>query len=184
MKPIACLGVVLLTAGLAFGGVQRRIVVYSDPPGALVYVNNQYVGATPADYYYVYYGKYQITLVKDGYETLNVLQDIAAPWWGLPGIDAITEVQPFKLRDIRSFCYTLQPMQQVRPDDLLERATALRTRGQGIGTPREPKPLPAPVAPAAPAAPPLGPPVPPAIMPAVPTGAGPARTSPAPANGP
>src|SRR5262249_31404349 len=120
MKPIACLGVVLLTADLAAGGVQRRLVVYSDPPAALVYLNNQYVGATPVDFYYVYYGKYQFTLVKDGYETLNVIQDIPAPWYELPGPDFIAEVQPFKIRDVRSFCYTLQPLQQVRPDDLFQ----------------------------------------------------------------
>ncbi len=187
MKRNACLGVVLLFAGLAAGCVERRFVVYSDPPGALVYVNNQYVGATPVDYWYVYHGKYQFTLVKDGYETLNIIQDIPAPWYSLPGLDFFSEVMPFKIRDVRSFCYTLQPLQQVRPDDLYNRATELRTRGQGIGTPREPKAVPAgpPTAPpGAPAVPPLGPPVPPPITPGTPTSAGTGRGVAAPANAP
>jgi hypothetical protein len=178
MKRNAGLGAVLLVAGLSAGCVERRFVVYSDPPGALVYVNNQYVGATPVDYWWVYYGKYQFTLVKDGYETLKVIQDIPAPWYEYPGPDFISEVQPFKIRDVRSFCYTLQPLQQVQPNDLLHRAIELRTRGQGIGTPPEPRPL-APVPPPAvppPAAPgqvlpPLGPPPAPPLTPAPPPNA-------------
>jgi PEGA domain-containing protein len=155
----------LLAAGLAGGCVERRFVVYSDPPGALVYVNGQYVGASPADYYYVYYGKYHIRLVRDGYETLDVIQNVRVPWYELPGADLIAETFiPFKIRDTRNFCYTLQPLQAVRADDVANRAAELRSRGQAIGTPREPRPVPAappgsaPPAPAAPAVPPLGPP--------------------------
>ncbi len=179
MKRNAGLGTLLLIAALSAGCVERRFVVYSDPPGALVYVNNQYVGATPVDYYWVYYGKYQITLVKDGYETLNVLQDIPAPWYELPGADFVSEIQPFKIRDVRSFCYTLQPMLQVNPRDLKTRADELRAKGLAIGTPNEPRPAPAgppavppPSAPGPLPAPPLGPPAAPGITPAVPTGAG------------
>jgi hypothetical protein len=176
MKRNAGLGAVLLVAGLSAGCVERRMVIYSDPPGALVYVNNQYVGATPVDYWWVYYGKYHFTLVKDGYETLNVQQDVPAPWYEWPGADFISEVQPFKVRDVRSFCYTLQPMLQVQPEDLRRRADELRARGQAIGTPAEPRP----VAPGPPAVPPptppgpvLGPPAEPPITPAPPPNASP-----------
>jgi hypothetical protein len=163
MKRNAWLGVVLLAAGLCAGCVERRFIVYSDPPGALVYVNGQYVGATPVDYYYVYHGKYHLRLVKDGYETLDVVQDIPAHWWELPGPDFVVEnLNPFKIRDVRNFCYTLQAMQAVRPDDLINRANEMRARGQAIGAPREPRPVgPAPPPPATPAGqalPQLGPP--------------------------
>jgi hypothetical protein len=162
MMRIAWLGGLLLTAALSTGCVERRFVVYSDPPGALVYINGQYVGAAPADYYYVYYGKYHIRLVKDGYETLDVLENLRAPWYELPGIDFLAEnANPFKIHDARSLSYTLQPLQPVRPDDVAARAAELRTRGQGIGNPREPRPAPQAPAPPpvpGPAAPSLGPP--------------------------
>jgi hypothetical protein len=158
------MGGLLLAAGLSGGCVERRFIVYSDPPGALVYINGQYVGATPADFYYVYHGKYHIRLVRDGYETLEVEQAVPAPWYELPGVDFLAEnVNPFKIRDVRNFCYTLQPLQAVRADDVANRANELRARGQTIGAPRPPRPIasePQPTAPAAPALPPLGPPQP------------------------
>ncbi len=174
MSPRAWLGM-LLMAGLCAGCVERRFIINSEPQGALVYVNGQYLGATPVDYYYTYYGKYEFRLVKAGFEPLTVLQVVPPPWYEWPGVDFISEnLVALKLRDVRNFCYTLQPSQQVRPDDLLNRATELRSRGKTIGLPA-PRPLPPPGAPApgtAPPAPanaaPLGPPLPAAPAPTMP----------------
>jgi hypothetical protein len=165
---------VVLAGGLSAGCVERRFVINSEPQGALVYVNGQYLGATPVDYYYTYYGKYEFKLVRAGYEPLTVIQPAPPPWYEWPGLDFIAEnVVPYKLRDVRTFCYNLQPLQTVRPDDLLNRASGLRARGQAIGPPRQAGPAPAspgaPPAPPAGASPagPLGPPVPgPAAAPA------------------
>src|SRR5438045_3581884 len=70
-----------LLAVLVSGCVERRYVVTSDPPGALVYKNGQPIGTTPVDDTFVYYGKYHFTLVKDGYETLQVDENFSAPWY-------------------------------------------------------------------------------------------------------
>jgi hypothetical protein len=156
----AGLGVVVLLAALSAGCVERRYTIYSDPPGAMVYRNGVQLGPTPVDDYFVYYGQYQFVLVKEGYETLVVKQKIPAPWFQWPGVDFFTEnVYPGKLRDVRCFTYTLQPLQPTRPDDLLSRARDLRSRGQTLGAPRQaPAPPPAPPGPAAPEAPPVLPP--------------------------
>jgi hypothetical protein len=169
----------LLLATQAAGCVERRYVINSQPQGALVYLSTgEYLGATPVDGYFVYYGKYVFRLVRDGYEPLTVVQDIPAPWYELPGIDFISEnLNPFKIRDVHTFCYTLQPAQAVRPDDVLNRGSELRVRGQGIGTPREPRPVAPEPAPGQPALPtlPAPTPVPPAAPPpgAAPPGAAP-----------
>lgn len=141
MTRTAWVSVLFVAAGLAGGCVERRFIVNTEPQGALVYINNQYVGASPVDYYYTYYGKYEIKVVREGYEPLTVLQNVEAPWYELPGIDFISEnMILLKLRDVRSFCYALKPMQAVRPEDLLGRASELRARGQTIGTPRAARP--------------------------------------------
>jgi PEGA domain len=170
----------LWTVGLTAGCVERRYVINSDPPGALVYVNGNYLGATPVDGYIIYYGKYKFTLVKDGYETLEVVQNYPPPWYEWPGADFLAEnVYPFKLRDVRCFHYTMQPLQTVRPDDVKQRAEQLRTRGQGIGVPREPRPAaPPPTAPPPPPPPPDAPTLPPPTpVPGAPAG----RPAPGPA---
>jgi hypothetical protein len=115
MKRDAWPGFVGWLAGLCPDCIERRFVVYSDPPGAFVYVNNQGIGATPMDYWFTDYGKYEFVLVKDGYETLNVTQDIPARWDELLSLAHISWVPRFKIRDVRSFCYTLKPIQQPPP---------------------------------------------------------------------
>jgi hypothetical protein len=138
------IGALLVCASQATGCVERRYVINSQPQGALVYRSTgEYIGATPVDDYFVYYGKHEFILVKEGFEPLRVVQDIPAPWYEFPGIDFISEnLNPFKVRDVRTFCYALQPAQAVRPDDLFNKASQLRVRGQGIGAPREPRPVP------------------------------------------
>lgn len=133
---------ILLMGMLAAGCVERRFVVHSDPPGALVYHNGIYLGPAPVDGYITYYGKQHFRLIKEGYDTRDIVQPYMPPWYEIPGVDFFSEnIWPFKLRDVRSFCYTLQPMQTVRPDDVRQQAEELRARGQTIGVPRPPRPL-------------------------------------------
>ncbi len=74
--------VVLLAAvGLACGCVERRYTIRTDPPGAQVIVNGESLGPAPASHNFYYYGKREVTLVMDGYETKTLLQPIDAPWW-------------------------------------------------------------------------------------------------------
>jgi hypothetical protein len=137
---------VLLFAGLTAGCVERRYVVVSDPPGALVQESGRPLGATPADGAFVYYGKYRFTLVRDGYETLIVDQDIPAPWYEYIGLDFFSEnVVPWTIRDVRRFEYHLQPLQTPNENAIIQRGEELRQRGQAI----RPAAAPPPPAPAA-----------------------------------
>ena len=65
----------------AAGCVQRRMTIRSNPPGALVYVDDYQIGTTPVSNDFVYYGTRKIRLVKDGYETLTVRQPFPIPWY-------------------------------------------------------------------------------------------------------
>ena len=69
MKPLAKIGFFLSLAVFLTGCVDRRFVVTTDPPGALVLRNNAPIGFAPADDHFTYYGNYHFTLIKDGYET-------------------------------------------------------------------------------------------------------------------
>ncbi len=159
MKRIAYLSA-LLAVSLAAGCIERRFVVDSIPRGALVYHNGNYLGITPVDGYIIYYGKHHFRLIKEGYETLDVLQNYPPPWYEWPGIDFITEnIWPLKVRDVRNFTYTMRPLSAVSAEEVRMRAEQLRSRGQTIGAP----PAPRPVAPAPAPSPP--PPPPPGVPP-------------------
>ncbi len=131
-------GLVILAVSTALlgGCVERRYVITSDPPGAVVYRNGQPLGATPVDDHFVYYGKYNFTLVKEGYETLHVEQDIPAPWYQVYPLDFVSEnLFPWPITDVRRFHYRLEPRKQVQTDELLRDAAALRDRGRSVGSP-------------------------------------------------
>ena len=55
----------LLSLAALAGCVERRFVIESDPPGALVLMNGQQLGATPVDGHFVYYGRYHFTLAEN-----------------------------------------------------------------------------------------------------------------------
>jgi hypothetical protein len=111
----------------ASGCVHRRFTVRTNPPGARVFVDNYEIGTSPVSHDFVYYGTRKIRLVKDGYETLTVLQPIPTPWWDLPGIDFISEnLIPNELVDRRVLDFQLQPQVMVPTEQLMGRADELR----------------------------------------------------------
>jgi hypothetical protein len=116
-----------LPALLASSGcVRRTISITSTPAGALVWVNDQEIGRTPVDVDFVYYGTYDVRLVKDGYEPLLTFGDAAYPLWDLPGPDFFAELVPATIHSEIEWHYDLQP----KNDDrglLLDRARDLRS---------------------------------------------------------
>jgi hypothetical protein len=168
---------------MAMGGcVQRRFTVRSNPPGALVYIDNYEVGTTPVSTSFIYYGTRQIRLVKDGYETLTVLQPVPAPWYQWPGIDFFSEnVVPGEIRDERILDYQLQPQVLVPTPQLLGRAEELRRGNQFVVPASAPAPTVLPPTTATPGLSPSGN-VPPQYFPPPFNGPPPANTLPPPAN--
>jgi len=131
MSRNAALSAVLVAAALLAGCVERRYVITSDPPGAAVYRNGQFLGATPVDDQFVYYGKYRFTLVRQGFETLQVEEPINAPYYEYPPGDFVSEnLIPYTFQDVRRFHYALQPLQTPSSDKVLQDGETLRGRGK------------------------------------------------------
>jgi hypothetical protein len=120
-------------AVLLSGCVDRRYVVTTDPPSAVVYRNyNQSLGLTPADDHFVYYGTYHFTVVADGYQTLQVDQEIPAPWYQYFPIDFFADLLPYRIEDVRRFHYKLEPLQSPDLNQLLDQGQALRNQGKAL----------------------------------------------------
>jgi hypothetical protein len=135
------LGAALVAQG---GCVQRRLTIRSNPPGALVYIDDYPIGTTPVSTNFVYYGKRKVRLVLSGYETLTVIQPIPTPWYEYPGLDFFSEnLVPGEIRDERVVDFELKPQVIVPSQQLLGRAENLR---HGAAVPQGPI-SPPPVAP-------------------------------------
>lgn len=121
------LAVCLMQTGCVF----RRMTVRSDPPGALVLVDGQEIGYTPCSMDFTYYGTREIKLVKDGYETLTVMQKLQAPWYQYPVVEFFADnLSPHKITNRHEFSYRMQPQAIVPTQELLDRANSLRSDTQ------------------------------------------------------
>ncbi len=131
-RRVCCFGVVQMALVIALllpagGCVRRRLNVRTNPPGALVYVDNQQIGTTPCSVDFTYYGTREIRLIKPGYETLTVNQPIPTPWYEFPPLDFVSEnLVATKIRDNRTVTYDLAPQVIVPPQQLVDRANQLR----------------------------------------------------------
>lgn len=122
------LALLLLIVCCSVGCVERRLLITSEPAGALVYLNDQEVGRTPLEVPFTWYGTYDVRLERTGYRTLQTQQTADQPWWEKPGPDLFAEAVPNKRVEIAWHLemQKAQPASETDPDRVLEFAKQLR----------------------------------------------------------
>ena len=103
------------------------MTVRTNPPGAVVSVDNQVIGTSPAASSFTFYGTREFRIEKEGYRTETLRQRIAPPWYQWPGIDFIAEtLVPWEIRDERIIDVELVPQTLEPSEEVLMRADQLR----------------------------------------------------------
>lgn len=113
------------------GCIERRLTVTSDPPGAIVWLNDLEVGRTPVDVDFEWYGTYDVRLALEGHEPLMTSAKADAPVHEWPGIDLFASVLPVGFENHVRWHFELEPT-AVDHDALLERARSTR---EALGAP-------------------------------------------------
>lgn len=122
---LGCAAVV--TLALTLGCVRRTLRITSDPPNALVFLNDQEVGRTEVATDFLWYGDYDVVLRLEGYKTLQTHWNVKAPWYQVPPIDFFTEVLwPGHLHDVQTAHFTLEPQVLPTVEQVMERAVETR----------------------------------------------------------
>ena len=118
----------LVAIVLALAGcVERTITVRSNPPGALVTVNEVEQGRTPVTFPFTWYGDYRVLLELPEYQTLETHRNTPAPIYQWPVLDFVSEVLlPFTFHDRHDWEFTMTPQAPVDEDALIDRAKDLR----------------------------------------------------------
>ncbi|WP_286178320.1 PEGA domain-containing protein [Rhodopirellula sp. JC639] len=122
------------------GCVRRRMTVRTNPPGAMVSVDNQVIGASPASTPFVYYGTREFRVEADGYRTETIRRRFNPPWYQWPGIDLVAEtLWPGEIRDERIIDVTLVPKTLPASEEIIARADGLRRQSNSgmVTAPRQ-----------------------------------------------
>ena len=122
---------VAVSVGLMFfaGCVRRTITITTEPPNAMVFLNDQEIGRSTVTTDFLWYGDYDVVIRKDGYETLKTNWEIVPPWYQIVPLDFLAEVLwPGKLHDVRERHFVLQPKEVPTQEELLDRAVETRAK--------------------------------------------------------
>ncbi len=109
---------VILCLALAAGCVERTMMIRSEPPGAPVWVDEEYAGTTPLDYSFAHYGTRGVRVgpIRDEtgkarYAPQERLVRLRAPWYQVFPVDFFAEVLwPGRIHDRHEVpVFELQP---------------------------------------------------------------------------
>jgi len=118
---------ILFALAAAPGCLERRLYISSDPPGAIVHLNDNEVGRTPVEIDFKYYEQYEVRLNKEGYEPIAEAKNIVPPIQEIPPFDLFAEIIPATFRNEVRWEFTLTPSDP-DPDALIDRAREMRER--------------------------------------------------------
>jgi hypothetical protein len=116
------------------------MTIKSNPPGAVVYLNDQELGRTPLERDFTWYGNYQVEIRREGYETLKTHKWVKAPFWNWVPFDLIANIVPWQVRDHQTLTFALKPINEAEtaPGPLMERAMQMQGQLQSSPNTRMP----------------------------------------------
>ncbi len=126
---------IITILAVSTGCVRRTLTITTDPPNALVFLNDLEAGRSTVTSDFLWYGDYSVVIRNEGYQTLDTHWDIAPPWYQIIPLDFVAEVLwPGHLHDQHQRHFVLEPAVTPTTDELLSRA--LETRDRALDTRR------------------------------------------------
>jgi hypothetical protein len=127
---------------LTTGCVEQELHIASNPPGAVLLLNDVEVGRTPVKVPFTWYGDYDIRLryeqnvgtpdnpkIKRYY--LHTHKKTKTPWYETVGVDLLAELSPAKLVDEQVWAFDVPEVVEPTDEELIQRARELQEQLQG-----------------------------------------------------
>ena len=113
-----------LVASLNLAGcVERKLTINTEPQGALVTLNDEEIGVSPATVNFQWYGDYNVRISKEDYETLNTHRQLNSPWYDEFPFDFFAQIiNPNRIVDSYEWTFDLAPKRQISRDELIQNA--------------------------------------------------------------
>jgi len=118
---------VVLCLFLVTGCVERQLTINTEPPGAVVSLNDEEIGESPVTVSFEWYGDYNVRISKEGYETMNTHRLLKGPWYDKFPFDFFAQVlYPKRIVDEYEWVFQLEPKKQPTREALIEQAENIR----------------------------------------------------------
>jgi hypothetical protein len=109
------------------GCVERKLTINTEPTEALVWLNDEEIGASPVTVEFNWYGDYKVRISKQGYETLNTHRELKGPLYDVFPIDFFAEILwPGRIVDEYEWSFSLAPYQPPQRESLLNAAQEMK----------------------------------------------------------
>lgn len=114
--------IVILISGCA----EHRILITSEPSGARVYLDGQDKGLTPASVPFTFYGRRELTIEKNGYQTYKSIIPIKAPILQVFPLDIMMLLIPYPFVDNHAFYFIMEKQGKTDIKKAIERMDRLK----------------------------------------------------------
>ncbi|MCC6546910.1 PEGA domain-containing protein [Candidatus Sumerlaeota bacterium] len=105
---VACIVGLAILAGC---GVRQKVIVTSEPTGAVVSMNGVNLGRTPVEQPFLWFWYYDFIAEKKGYKTAGVRKRFRSPVWLWPPLDLVMEAMPFYVPSVKRVHIKMDPLQ-------------------------------------------------------------------------
>ena len=119
--------VILSVSVLLAGCVERKLTINTEPQGAIVVLNDEEIGLSPVTVAFEWYGDYNVTLRKEGFETLKTHRKLKGPWYDAFPFDLFAQlIIPNRIVDSYNWTFKLEGKKQISRDRLIQNAQELK----------------------------------------------------------
>lgn len=118
----------LLVIAFAAGCVERKLTITTEPSDAVVWLNDEEIGAAPVTVNFKWYGDYKIRIQKSGYEILDTHQKLDAPAYDHFPLDLFAALWPGTFRHHPAWHFDLESATLMTNEELLEQSEAFRSQ--------------------------------------------------------
>jgi hypothetical protein len=124
---VALVAIGSMAGVLLSGCVERQLSINTQPQGALVILNDEQIGTSPVTVGFQWYGDYNVTIRKQGYETLKTHRMLKGPWYDYFPFDFFAQIlSPRRIVDTYEWTFELEEKKQISREQLIQNARELK----------------------------------------------------------
>jgi hypothetical protein len=116
---------------LSAGCVERKLTIVTEPENAVVWLNDEEIGATPVTVNFKWYGDYRVRIEKPGYAIINTHKDLKQPLHDKFPIDFFAQhLWPGRIVDTYTWNYEMKPYEAPNSEELIQAGRAAKATFQ------------------------------------------------------